>query len=254
MKLIKTGIVAAIVMLVASAPIFAQNLLVETEDWQQAQELRRQAEEAFEDGDYDASEELAMEAEEALERARAEAQRRRDGFRAANARTLAQRRLNEAQAFNVAEHYGDEFEEAQSLFENAQSLYDDEEYIEAREDFLAVLEVLDDELIASLRDIAREAAMADEPEEPEEPQDPELPEYYEVRLIPERRDSFWRIAEYEFVYDDPWEWPRLYEANRDVLRDPDNPDLIHPGMEFRIPSVDDEARSGIWRDGQIEER
>ncbi len=249
MNLIKTGIIAAIVMLVAAAPIFAQNLLVETEDYQRAQELRQQAEEAFEDGDYDRAEELAIEAEEAIQSARAEAQRQRDGFRAANARTLAQRRMNEAQGFNVAEHYGDELDEAQSLFDSGQSLYDDEEYVEAREEFLAVLDVLNDDLIASLRDIAREAVMVDDDDEPAG-----LPEYYVVRLIPERRDSFWRIAEYEFVYDDPWEWPRLYEANRDILRDPDNPRLIHPGMEFRIPSLRDEERSGIWRDGEIEER
>ncbi|MFP4643281.1 MAG: hypothetical protein ACLFM0_02880 [Spirochaetales bacterium] len=250
MKLIKTGIVAAIVMFVAAAPIVAQNLLVETEDYQRAQELRRQAEEAFEDGDYDEAEELVGEAEESLERARAEAQRQRDGFRAANARTLAERRLDEAEGFDISEFYEDELDEAESLFDEGQDLYDDEEYVDSREQFRDVLDVLDDDLIASLRERYREA----QEEEEEEEDTPELPEYYEVRRIPDRRDSFWRIAEYEFVYDDPWEWQRLYEANRDMLRDPDNPDLIHPGMEFRIPTLDDEERAGIWRDGEIEER
>ena len=43
---------------------------------------------------------------------------------------------------------------------------------------------------------------------------------YEVRLIPERRDSLWRIAEYSFVYNDPWKWTLLYEANKDRIKNP----------------------------------
>ena len=31
-------------------------------------------------------------------------------------------------------------------------------------------------------------------------------------------------------------WPKLYEANKDIIGD--NPDLIHPGQEFTIPDVD----------------
>lgn len=31
-------------------------------------------------------------------------------------------------------------------------------------------------------------------------------------------------------------WPILFEANRDKL---DNPDLIHPGQELRIPPLED---------------
>lgn len=57
---------------------------------------------------------------------------------------------------------------------------------------------------------------------------------YEVRLIPGRRDSLWRIAEYEFIYNDPFLWPQIYEANRDIIRDPD---LIYPGQFLKIPPV-----------------
>jgi nucleoid-associated protein YgaU len=31
-------------------------------------------------------------------------------------------------------------------------------------------------------------------------------------------------------------WTGLVEANRDVLVDPANPDLIHPGQTFRLPA------------------
>ncbi len=250
MKVLRIAIIAGLAAFVAAAPLFAQNLL-DNEEYRRAQELRAEAEEAFEEGDYDLAIELADEADRYIELAREVAERRRDGFRAANARTLAQRRLDLVDGFDAETHFPDEYEEGVALFDEGQSLYDDEEYVDSRESFLAVLDVLDDDIVAELRDIARRLAEAKE-EEAEEPQpEAELPEYYVVRLIPERRDSFWRIAEYDFVYNDPWEWPRLYEANRDILHDPDNPDLIHPGMQFRIPTLDDEARDGVWEDGEI---
>jgi len=74
-----------------------------------------------------------------------------------------------------------------------------------------------------------------------------LPEYYTVRLIPERRDCFWRIAGYDFVYNDPWKWRVLYEANKHLLADPKNPGIIEPGMRFRIPSLAGEKRAGDWQ-------
>lgn len=74
-----------------------------------------------------------------------------------------------------------------------------------------------------------------------------LPEYYTVRLIPDRRDCFWRIAEYDFVYGDPWKWRILYEANKHLIPDPNNPDLIEPGLKFKIPSLAGEKRSGEWQ-------
>jgi len=79
---------------------------------------------------------------------------------------------------------------------------------------------------------------------------PTLPEFYTVRLIPDRRDSFWRIAEYDFVYGDPWKWKILYEANKQLLPDPNNPDLILPGTRLRIPSLKGEQRSGEWQGGK----
>lgn len=69
--------------------------------------------------------------------------------------------------------------------------------------------------------------------------------FYVVRLLPGDRDCFWKIAGYPFVYGKSAEWKRLYEANRGLLQDPGNPDLIQPGMKFFIPSIAGETRSGI---------
>ena len=55
---------------------------------------------------------------------------------------------------------------------------------------------------------------------------------YTVRLIPERRDCLWRIAEYKDIYGDPYLWPKIWRRNRKMIQ---NPDLIYPGWQLVIP-------------------
>ena len=43
-------------------------------------------------------------------------------------------------------------------------------------------------------------------------------------------DSLSKIAQRE--YGDAKQWTRIFEANRDIITDPD---LIHPGQELRLP-------------------
>lgn len=43
-------------------------------------------------------------------------------------------------------------------------------------------------------------------------------------------DSLSKIAKRE--YGDASKWPRIFDANRDVIK---NPDLIHPGQKLSIP-------------------
>jgi nucleoid-associated protein YgaU len=64
-----------------------------------------------------------------------------------------------------------------------------------------------------------------------------------VRLL-SPRDCFWRIAGYPFVYNNPWKWRLLYDANKDLLAYPKHPDIIEPGMRFLIPSLGSETRDG----------
>ena len=55
-----------------------------------------------------------------------------------------------------------------------------------------------------------------------------------VQLIPERRESLWRIAEYDRWYADPFLWPRIWRRNRDLIQ---NPDLIYPNWNLIIPAL-----------------
>jgi len=47
-----------------------------------------------------------------------------------------------------------------------------------------------------------------------------------------RGESLWRIASYPEVYGNGTEWPLIYRANRDQIKDPD---LIYPDQVFSIP-------------------
>ncbi|MDR1955414.1 MAG: LysM peptidoglycan-binding domain-containing protein, partial [Treponema sp.] len=50
-------------------------------------------------------------------------------------------------------------------------------------------------------------------------------------------DSYWKIA-YEF-YGSARQWQVVYEANRNKMKNPDNPHMIFPGMELEILSIAD---------------
>jgi hypothetical protein len=73
------------------------------------------------------------------------------------------------------------------------------------------------------------------------------PSQYTVRTWAVEKDCLWNIAGYSWVYGDPFKWPILYEANKSKMPNPNNPDLIHPGMILDIPSINDEVRSGMWQ-------
>ncbi len=73
-----------------------------------------------------------------------------------------------------------------------------------------------------------------------------LPMYYTVVQRTPLTDALWRIAGYSFIYNNPIQWYRLYQANRNILRDPNNPDLILPGQLLTIPSMNGEERAGTY--------
>ncbi|MGA2330928.1 MAG: LysM peptidoglycan-binding domain-containing protein [Syntrophales bacterium] len=55
-----------------------------------------------------------------------------------------------------------------------------------------------------------------------------LCEQYTVK----KGDSLWWIAKYKDIYSDPFLWPIIYEANKEIIKDPK---LLYPGQELGIP-------------------
>ena len=77
---------------------------------------------------------------------------------------------------------------------------------------------------------------------------PKSPNRYKVRPWDIFGDCFWNIA--KWFYGDPWKWPLLYEANKDKLPEPDNPDWVEVDTILDLPSVDGELREGYWDSGR----
>lgn len=76
-----------------------------------------------------------------------------------------------------------------------------------------------------------------------------LPSQYIVRPWDTFGDCFWNIAAKPWAYGNPYRWPILYNANKGKLLDPNNPNMIEPGMVMDIPSVNGEKREGMWDSG-----
>ena len=142
----------------------------------------------------------------------------------------ARRRLTFAETIGANTRYPTEYSEARTAFGQALDFRAAEEWddaIEAANRVLAALAHLDEESFHAFV----------------------LPAQYTVRTWANERDALWNIAARPWVFNDPWQWRRLFEANRDIMPERDNPDLILPGMVLNIPSIRGETRQGMWQEG-----
>jgi nucleoid-associated protein YgaU len=56
---------------------------------------------------------------------------------------------------------------------------------------------------------------------------------YTVGTWARDRDCLWNISKKKDIYNDAWKWPKIWQGNRDKIKDPD---LIYPGQKLKIPS------------------
>lgn len=59
---------------------------------------------------------------------------------------------------------------------------------------------------------------------------------YTVGTWARNRDCLWNISKKRDIYDNPWLWPKIWQGNRDQIRDPD---IIQPGQKLKIPAKAD---------------
>lgn len=55
---------------------------------------------------------------------------------------------------------------------------------------------------------------------------------YKVGTWAKDRDCLWNIAKKPKIYNNPFLWPKIWQGNRDQIK---NPDIIHPGQVLKIP-------------------
>lgn len=75
-----------------------------------------------------------------------------------------------------------------------------------------------------------------------------------------RGDHLWGISSKSTIYGNPYQWPLIFKANRDKIKDAD---LIHPGQVFTInrnasqgevdAAVSHAKTRGAWKLGVVEE-
>jgi nucleoid-associated protein YgaU len=140
--------------------------------------------------------------------------------------------MGAAEAIEAPSNYPEQYGQAKTALADAQAAYDSDDFGTATQRANACVAAL-----AGVK--AKDKAVAVVPKDT-------WPAVYVVRLIPERRDCLWRIAEYPFIYNNPLKWPVIYDANKKTFRDPSNPNLIFPGQKLQIPAIKGETRAGTY--------
>jgi nucleoid-associated protein YgaU len=62
----------------------------------------------------------------------------------------------------------------------------------------------------------------------------------EVMYTVVKGDCLWNIAKKKEHYGNAFAWPKIYQANRDQIK---NPDLIYPKQIFKIPNLTEEEKA-----------
>jgi nucleoid-associated protein YgaU len=83
---------------------------------------------------------------------------------------------------------------------------------------------------------------------------PEEPiQTYTVGTWARDRDCLWNIAKKPAIYENPFLWPKIWQGNKDQIR---NPDVIHKGQVLKIPpkapltKEENSALRSYWRKKQ----
>ena len=196
--------------------------------------LTNLAQKAFDEGDFDASTEYSKEAvrfaylSDEFVRLQLKIRETDDAIAA------ARKRLDYAASVNAAARYPAEYSLSQTAFAEARSFRAAEKW----DDAIAAA----NRVLTLLAHIGGEPAIVPAAAAGATP----LPSQYTVRLWSTFKDCLWNIAGRPWVYNDPYQWRRLYDANKSKMPQPNNPDLIEPGMVLDIPSIRGETRQGMW--------
>jgi len=184
--------------------------------------LNRLALETYEYGDYDASANFAQEAVIYAELS--------DGYVANELMGESRRLVEWANSNNIAARYPYDYEEGIDFFQSGISAHSNEEWTSSIDASIRAIQIF-----TMLRTGGT----------------PPLPNQYTVRAWSTHKDCLWIIAGYAWVYNDPFRWRELYEANKSRMPDPNNPDWIEPGFVLNIPSIRGETRYGMWEPNRM---
>ena len=188
--------------------------------------MTKLAHDTYEIGDYDASTGFAQEAIRFAHLS--------DEFVSVQLIAEAKRLLDLADKNNIANKYPVDYKEGKFYYESSVEFHSDEDWNEAISSAVKSINIF------TALNTGKSVAVGSTGSKG-------LPKQYTVRTWVKERDCLWNISGYSWVYGDPTKWRLLYDANKSKMPDPNNPNLIEPGMVLDIPSIKNEAREGMWR-------
>ncbi len=188
-----------------------------------ADEYTKKAQTALDAGEYELSYEYAQKATENAELSKAYIQMMLARTDAENYIGMAKNQLAYAEKIDAEHTFPMAYTSAKENLDNALTSFESEDFQKAIEYAKACLADLD-----GIREVTP------------------LPEFYIVRPWAETKDCYWNISGRPYVYNNPLLWENLYQANKDKMPKPEDPNLIHPGMKMKIPSLTGEYRKGTY--------
>lgn len=218
-------IIAAVTAFLLSAAVFAASYTSNTYQ-KLADEYTKKAQNAYNAGQYDLAVEYSEKAAENAVLSKAYIDKMRAQTDVDGYMQKAKDGLAEAEKLGADKTSADSYAAAKQAYANAQTAYGNQDSAAAVEYAKQTLAALDGVLGSA------------------------FPEFYVVRPWPEANDCYWNIAGRPYVYNNPWMWKKLYEANKDAMENPDNPNIIEPGMKIRIPRIKGETRQGVYNSSQ----
>ncbi|MCQ2584051.1 MAG: hypothetical protein MJ185_00545 [Treponema sp.] len=215
-------VVLTLAALLISASVFAASYKNNTYQ-KLANEYTKKAEAAMDAGEYAESIEFAKLAEENAALSKAFIEMMTAKTNADSAMNLARNQIKYAESIQADKNFPMAYTSAKENLEKAEKAYDAEDYVKATEYAKAVLAALD-----GIREITP------------------LPAWYIVRPWAETKDCYWNISGRPYIYNNPLLWENLYQANKQNMPKPEDPNLIHPGMKMKVPSITGEYRDGVY--------
>ncbi|MBQ0040402.1 MAG: hypothetical protein KBS64_08255 [Treponema sp.] len=218
MKKIITCIATALVAATVFAASYTNNTYQKL-----AREYTIKAEKALDAGEYALAEEYAAKAKENADLSDQYINHMLAKENAEKNINLAKNRIAYVESINGKENFPIAYDAATKALAQAEAAFEKEDWDNAISYARQVLDVL-----ADVTEITP------------------LPKYYVVRPWATDRDCFWNISGRPYVYNNPYLWENLYEANKQKLPKPNDPNLILPGMKMEIPSLTGERREGVY--------
>ncbi len=215
-------LIIALAALLISASVFAASYKNNTYQ-KLANEYTKKAVAAMDAGEYDLSIEYSKKAEENAALSKAYIEMMTAKTTADNAINLAKNQMKYADSISADKNFPMAYTAAKENLDNAEKAYASEDYVKATEYAKACVTSLD-----GIKEVTP------------------LPEFYIVRPWAETKDCFWNISGRPYIYNNPLLWENLYQANKKNMPKPEDPNLIHPGMKMKIPSITGEYRSGTY--------